>query len=182
MMPERWFALLPAVWLALFVALPLGIVLKISLAEARLAMPPYTALLVWDGDWPRLDLRPDNYVVALSDSLYIRSLFSSLRIAALGTMLSLLLGLPMAHGLARSASRWRPILLTLVILPFWTSFLIRVYAWIGILKDEACLNHALLALGLIDAPLVIMNTAWAVQIGLVYAYLPFMVLPSTPAW
>ena len=177
MTPRRRFALLPALWLALFVALPLGVVLKISLAESLLALPPYSALLRWHDGWPRVDARLDNYLLALSDPIYLRSLLNSLRIAALATFLALLLGLPMAHGLARSGLRWRPLLLTLVILPFWTSFLIRVYAWIGILKDEGLLNHALLALGLIDAPLVILNTEWALQIGLVYAYLPFMVLP-----
>jgi putrescine transport system permease protein len=173
----RSIALWPALWLVLFVALPLGIVLKISLAESQLAMPPYSPLLKWEEGWPRLDIRFDNYSLVFEDSLYLRSLFTSLRVAALGTALTLLLGLPMAYGLARADARWRPLLLTLVILPFWTSFLIRIYAWIGILKDEGLLNHALMAIGLIDAPLVILNTEWAVQIGIVYAYLPFMVLP-----
>jgi len=177
MSPSRGIAVWPALWLALFVALPLGIVLKISLAESQLAMPPYSPLLKWEDGWPRLDIRFDNYALVLEDSLYLRSLATSLRVAALGTLLTLLLGLPMAHGLARAGTRWRPLLLTLVILPFWTSFLIRIYAWIGILKDEGLLNHALMAVGLIDAPLVILNTEWAVQIGIVYAYLPFMVLP-----
>jgi len=173
----RGIAIWPALWLALFVALPLGIVLKISLAEPQLAMPPYSPLLKWEDGWPQLDVRRDNYALVLEDSLYLRSLATSLRVAALGTLLTLLLGLPMAYGLARADARWRPLLLTLVILPFWTSFLIRIYAWIGILKDEGLLNHALMAIGLIDAPLVILNTEWAVQIGIVYAYLPFMVLP-----
>ena len=169
--------LLPGLWLIVFVALPLAIVLKISLAEPRLAMPPYSPMLTWLDGWPRPDLRIDNYLLALSDPIYLRSLFTSLRVAAVCTLLSLMLGLPMAHGVARSSGRWRLILLTLVILPFWTSFLIRVYAWIGILKDEGLLNQLLLAIGAVDRPLVILNTEWAVQIGLVYAYLPFMVLP-----
>jgi putrescine transport system permease protein len=173
----RGIAIWPALWLALFVALPLGIVLKISLAESQLAMPPYSPLLKWEGGWPQLDVRRDNYALVFEDSLYLRSLATSLRVAALGTVLTLLLGLPMAYGLARAGARWRPLLLTLVILPFWTSFLIRIYAWIGILKDEGLLNHALMAVGLIEQPLVIINTEWAVQIGIVYAYLPFMVLP-----
>jgi putrescine transport system permease protein len=161
----------------LFVAVPFFIVLKISLAESRLAMPPYSPLLLWTDSMPRPDIRWDNYALLFADDLYIRSLVTSLRVAALGTLLTLALGLPMAHGVARASVRWRPLLLTLVILPFWTSFLIRIYAWIGILKDEGLLNQLLLALGLIDAPLVILNTEWGVQIGLVYAYLPFMVLP-----
>jgi putrescine transport system permease protein len=174
---SRSIALWPAVWLSVFVAVPLVIVLKISLSEARLAMPPYTPILTWVDGVPRLDAHWGNYILLLSDSLYVRSLTTSLRIAALGTLLTLVLGLPMAYGVARADARWQPLLLTLVILPFWSSFLIRVYAWIGILKDEGLLNHALLSLGLIETPLVILNTEWAVQIGLVYAYLPFMVLP-----
>jgi putrescine transport system permease protein len=174
---SRGIAFWPALWLVLLVALPLGIVLKISLAESQLAMPPYSPLLIWEDGWPRLNVRSDNYALVFGDSLYLRSLATSLRVAALGTLLTFLLGLPMAYGLARAEARWRPLLLTLIILPFWSSFLIRVYAWIGILKDEGLLNHALIATGLIDTPLVILNTEWAVQIGIVYAYLPFMVLP-----
>jgi len=177
MMPRRRFALLPGLWLALFVALPLGIVLKISFAESLLAMPPFSALIAWTADGPQLRVNLENYALAVGDPIYLRSLLTSLRIAALATVLALLLGLPMAHGLARADMRWRPILLTLVILPLWTSFLIRIYAWIGILKEEGLLNHLLLALGAIDAPVAILNTEWAVQIGMVYAYLPFMVLP-----
>ena len=177
-MSRRWVVLPPAIWLALFVLVPIGIVLKISLAQSALARPPYTPLLIWpEGGWPRLQASFENYVLLFQDSLYVRSLLTSLRIAALGTLLTLALALPMAHGLARAPAHWRPLLLTLTILPFWTSFLIRVYAWIGILKDEGLLNHLLLALGLIDQPLVILNTGTAVQIGIVYAYLPFMVLP-----
>jgi putrescine transport system permease protein len=174
---SRWTAFWPALWLALFVAAPFVIVLKISLVESQLAMPPYTPLLRWTEGLPQLDWRTDNYALLFSDDLYVRSLLTSLRVAALGTLLTLALGLPMAYGVARADAHWRALLLTLVILPFWTSFLIRIYAWIGILKDEGLLNHLLLALGLIDTPLIILNTEWGVQIGLVYAYLPFMVLP-----
>lgn len=171
--------LLPLVWLALFFLAPFLIVLKISLAESILAQPPYSPLLVWPdgGTWPTLGARLDNYLVVLQDDLYVRSLLNALRIAAVSTVAMLLIAYPMAYAMARAPKTWRPALLLAVILPFWTSFLIRVYAWIGILKDEGFLNHALMSIGLIDQPLVIMNTDWAVHIGIVYSYLPFMILP-----
>jgi putrescine transport system permease protein len=171
--------LLPLAWLALFFLVPFLIVLKISLAEPILAQPPYSPLLVWPegGGWPALGARLDNYLVVLQDDLYVRSLLNALRIAAVSTVVMLLIAYPMAYAMARAPRNWRPALLLAVILPFWTSFLIRVYAWIGILKDEGFLNHALISVGLIDQPLVIMNTDWAVHIGIVYSYLPFMILP-----
>ncbi len=119
----------------------------------------------------------DNFATLATDDLYIATLLTSLRIAALGTMLTLLVGFPIAYAMAKAPRRWRPLLIALVVLPFWTSFLIRVYAWIAILRQEGLLNQALLSLGLISAPLQILNTEWAVQIGIVYSYLPFMVLP-----
>lgn len=171
--------LLPLAWLALFFLAPFLIVLKISLAEPILAQPPYSPLLVWpeDGGWPTLGAKLDNYLVVLEDDLYLRSLINSLRISAISTLITLVIAYPMAYAMARAPKTWRPALLLAVILPFWTSFLIRVYAWIGILKDEGFLNHALMSLGLIDHPLVILNTDWAVHIGIVYSYLPFMILP-----
>ncbi len=171
--------ILPLVWLGLFFLAPFLIVLKISLAEPILAQPPYSPLLVWPegGGWPALGARLDNYLVVLQDDLYLRSLLNALRIAAVSTVVMLVIAYPMAYAMARAPRNWRPALLLAVILPFWTSFLIRVYAWIGILKDEGFLNHALMGLGLIDSPLVILNTDWAVHIGIVYSYLPFMILP-----
>ncbi len=170
---------LPLVWLGLFFLAPFLIVLKISLAEPILAQPPYSPLLVWPegGGWPTLGAKLDKYLVVLQDDLYLRSLLNALRIAAVSTVVMLLIAYPMAYAMARAPRNWRPALLLAVILPFWTSFLIRVYAWIGILKDEGFLNHALIGLGLIDSPLVILNTDWAVHIGIVYSYLPFMILP-----
>jgi len=178
----RWIVVsLPYLWLlALFLA-PFLIVLKISFAESILAQPPYTALLAWIGEAGRKTLAFKatlaNYQLLLSDDLYLRAYLNSLRIAATATVLTLLIALPMAYGLARAPHRLRPYLLAAAILPFWTSFLIRVYAWIGILKPEGLLNQALQALGIIDRPLVLLNTETAVLIGITYSYLPFMLLP-----
>lgn len=178
----RWLvALVPALWLAVFFLLPFGIVLKISLSEPALASPPYLPLLRWPADgglWPdATGARLDSYLTLLSDGLYLRAWVGSLRIAAIGTVLCLMIGLPLAYAIARAPGRWRPALMVAVILPFWTAFLIRVYAWIAILKDEGLLNGLLLATGVIDRPLVILDTEIAVWIGIAYAYLPFMVLP-----
>jgi putrescine transport system permease protein len=133
------------------------------------------ALDGWRAFVEALDL--ENFSTLLGDDLYLQAALSSLRIAAISTALLLLVGYPMAYAMARAPRRWRTLLVALVILPFWTSFLIRVYAWIGILKPEGLLNQALLGLGLIVEPLTILNTETAVFIGVVYAYLPFMVLP-----
>jgi putrescine transport system permease protein len=118
-----------------------------------------------------------NYLTVFSDELYVSTFLTSLKIAILGTLITLLIGYPMALAMARASSRTRPLLIAMIILPFWTSFLIRIYAWIGILKQEGLLNQLLLITGVISAPLNILNTEWAVQIGIAYSYLPFMVLP-----
>ncbi|MBM3555987.1 MAG: ABC transporter permease subunit [Alphaproteobacteria bacterium] len=171
-----WLALF-AVWTGLFLVYPFLIVLKISLAESILARPPYTPLFARGGDgWSGLATL-DNYVMLVGDDLYLRSLLNSLRLAAIATVLALALALPMAHAIARAPARWRGLLLILVLLPLWVSFLIRVYAWIAILKPEGLLNAALLALGAISTPLTLLGTDAAVVIGLVYSYLPFMLLP-----
>jgi putrescine transport system permease protein len=171
----------PYLWLLAFFLVPFAIVLKISLSEAAIAQPPYlpiVALLDEAGTWfLQIRLNLSNYLIVLQDGLYVQAYLTSLRIAAVATLLTLLAGFPMAYAMARAPVRWRGTLLMLVILPFWTSFLIRVYAWIGILKDEGLLNALLLRLGLISSPLVIYNTEAAVLIGIVYSYLPFMVLP-----
>jgi putrescine transport system permease protein len=173
--------LVPYAWLFLFFLIPFVIVLKISFSEAAIAQPPYLPIwaLVDDAGERILRFRLDlsNYLRIFEDSLYVRAYLSSVRIAATCTVLTLLIGFPIAYGMARARDRWRPVLLMMVILPFWTSFLIRVYAWIGILKDEGLLNSLLLWIGLIKAPLVIYNTEIAVHIGIVYSYLPFMILP-----
>lgn len=178
---ERAAALVPVIpylWLALFFLVPFVIVLKISLSDPAVAQPPYAPVFDWT-DWrgflAALDL--ENFEVLASDDLYWDATLSSLRIAAISTALLLVVGFPIAYAMARAPAPWRPTLVALVILPFWTSFLIRVYAWIAILKPEGFLNQVLLGLGIAGEPLDILNTETAVFIGIVYAYLPFMVLP-----
>ncbi len=169
---------LPWFWLALFFLLPFLFVLKISLAEPQLAQPPYTDLLESDGSGLiTIVLNAANYLLLWEDSLYLQALFGSFKVAIISTILCLLIGYPMAYGIARAPTQWRMPLLMLIILPFWTSFLIRVYAWIGILKNNGLLNNILLWLGVIDEPLSILYTPTAVYIGVVYSYLPFLILP-----
>ncbi len=171
----------PYLWFALFFLAPFLITLKLSFSEAVLAQPPYAPLFEWvreDGmSVLNIRLNLSNYALLFSDSLYLNAYANSLRIAGIATILTLAVGLPLAYGVARAPERWRLSLVMLVILPFWTSFLIRVYAWIGILKNEGLLNALLLGIGVIDQPLTILNTSTAVYIGIVYSYLPFMVLP-----
>jgi len=164
---------IPFGWLGLFFLAPFVIVLAISLSKQRLGVPPYEPLLANGAIQAQLE----NYVFLLSDPLYVSALLSSLRIAALSAFIALLVGYPIALGIARAPERWRPILLLAVALPFWTSFLIRVYAWMGILRNEGLINGALMGLGVIDTPIPMMQTAFAVHLGIVYSYLPFMVLP-----
>ena len=168
----------PWLWLALFFLLPFLFVLKISLAEPQLAQPPYMDFLRSNEDGLlTIVVNFGNYLLLWQDSLYVSALLGSLKVASISTLLCLLLGYPMAYAIARSSEHWRLPLLMLIILPFWTSFLIRVYAWIGILKDNGLLNNLLLWLGVIDQPLQIMYTPVAVYIGVVYSYLPFLILP-----
>jgi putrescine transport system permease protein len=173
---------LPYAWLFVFFLLPFAIVAKISLSESTQARPPYKPVFDLSegvsGLGDRLgELSLDNYRLLLQEPLYFDSFVSSVTLAATATVLLILIGFPIAYAMARAPDRWRPILVMLVVLPFWTSFLIRVYAWIGILKPEGLLNQLLLGLGVISAPLEILNTNTAVQIGMVYSYLPFMILP-----
>lgn len=173
---------LPYLWLLIFFLAPFLIVAKLSVSEPAIAQPPYVPTFsFWDGPaswWQGFQqFSFYNYIFITEDSLYWKSYISSLQIAVISTFLTLLIGFPMAYGMARAPRAWRPMLLMLVILPFWTSFLIRVYAWIGILKKEGLLNQFLLWIGLISDPLTILNTNTAVYIGIVYSYLPFMVLP-----
>ena len=167
----------PYLWLLALFLIPFAVVLKISLSDVAIAIPPYTPTAK-EGLWAMLSqLDFENYVFLTQDDLYWKAYLSSLRIAIISTLLTLLVGYPIAYGIARAPEEWRPTLLMLVILPFWTSFLIRVYAWIGILSGEGFLNQFLLWTGLIDTPLTILNTNTAVYIGIVYTYLPFMILP-----
>ena len=180
--PARWLVVaVPYVWLILFFLAPFFIIVKISLSDTAIAMPPYTP--VFDGfasigDYiSQLDF--ENYIFLTQDPLYIDAYFSSLRIAVVSTLLLLLVGYPVALCMARASASIRPTLVMLVILPFWTSFLIRVYAWIGILKPEGLLTLLLQTIGLYgpDDQVQIFRTQTAVYIGIVYSYLPFMVLP-----
>lgn len=164
--PARLSLGLAWAWVVLFLALPFAIVLKISFARSQFGVPPYSA-----------DITLDSYRLLFSDSLYLRAYLGSLRIALTASILALFLGYPMAYAIARAPAPRRPLLLLLVMLPFWTSFLIRIYAWIGLLRPTGSLNTLLSSLGLIDEPLRLINTDGAVCLGIVYAYLPFMVLP-----
>lgn len=165
------------VWVAVFLAGPLLIVLKISVAETVLARPPYTPLVAKDGTGWHVLATFANYATLVGDAHYARAFAKSLWIAAVSTGIALLIALPLAYAISRTRARWRSALFALALLPFWTSFLIRVYAWIAILKDEGLANAALLTLGAIGAPLGLLNTDLAVVIGIVHAYLPFMLLP-----
>lgn len=172
----------PYIWLVALFLLPFLIVLRISVSEPIIAMPPYAPQFDLSGGWAGLmdkisQLSFSNYAWIFSDALYTNAYLSSVRVAAISTFITLLIGFPLAYGMARAPERLRPIFLMMVILPFWTSFLIRVYAWIGILKPEGLLNQFLLWLGVINEPLQILNTDNALYIGIVYSYLPFMVLP-----
>ena len=173
---------IPFAWLLLFFLVPFIVVLKLSLSDPAIAIPPYTPTLDPSGGWAGLksffgQLDFDNFTFLTLDPLYYTAYLSSLKIAVISTLLTLLVAFPMAYGMARAPSEWRPTLMMLVILPFWTSFLIRVYAWKGILANEGFLNQFLLWTGIISEPLQILNTTTAVYIGIVYTYLPFMILP-----
>lgn len=178
----RWLVVLvPYVWLILFFVAPFLIIFKISLSDTAIAMPPYLPTFDGFGNLGEFfsELDFENYIFLTDDPLYIMSYLSSLRIAAISTILLLLIGYPMALAMARAPTSIRPTLVMLVILPFWTSFLIRVYAWIGILKPDGLLTLALQTIGLMgpDQQVQIFRTDYAVFIGIVYSYLPFMVLP-----
>lgn len=173
---------LPFCWLLLFFGVPVLIVLKISLSDPATALPPYTPVLDLDAGvagWAdflaALDF--ENYRTLAADPLYLDAALTSLRLSLAATGLLILVGYPIAYGMARAPRRRQPLLVALMIIPFWTSFLIRVYAWIAILKADGFLNRALLALGVVAHPVEILNTPAGILIGLVYAYLPFMVLP-----
>jgi putrescine transport system permease protein len=176
---RRWFVIaVPYLWLMVFFAIPFLIVLKISFAEMRVAMPPYSPLWERAADGSvALHAYTDNFVFLVRDALYANAWLHSLWVATVCTLFCLLIGYPMAYGIARARPALRTVLLMLVILPFWTSFLLRVYAWIGLLKINGLVNNTLLALGVIDQPLVMLQTDFAVYLGIVYSYLPFMILP-----
>jgi putrescine transport system permease protein len=179
----RLVVLVPYFWLAVFFLVPFLIVLKISLSQTAIAQPPYAPVLDPAGGWQGFKqfvaaLSFENYAFIASDWLYFASYLKSLEVAAISTALLLLIGFPLAYGVARAPRRWQPALFMLVVLPFWTSFLIRIYAWVNILQRDGLLNQILLALGIVgEPPPAWLSTDTAVYIGIVYSYLPFMVLP-----
>ncbi len=175
---QHWLVVIPPyLWLLLFFAVPFAIVLKISLAESAIAQPPYTALYEYLNDVLTLRVTFANYLFLFSDSLYFEAYLSSLRIAAISTGICLLIGYPIAYGIARMQGPMQSLLLMLVVLPSWTSFLVRIYAWMGLLRNNGIINSVLLSLGVVDEPIRLLNTQVAVYIGIVYCYLPFLILP-----
>ncbi|MCE2714273.1 MAG: ABC transporter permease subunit [Acidibacter sp.] len=177
--PRNFVIGVPYVWLLAFFAIPFVIVLKISFSWMQPIQPGYAPLIEWVEETRRLvvSFNFDNYQVLLRESLYVDTFLYSAKVAAVSTFWCLLIGYPMAYAIARSKPSTRNLLLMLIILPFWTSFLLRVYAWVGLLKTNGVINNTLLALGLIDEPLTLLYTDFAVYIGIVYSYLPFMILP-----
>src|SRR6267143_6484700 len=180
--PARIAALAPYLWMALFFLVPFGFVLKISLSQAAIVQPPYLPLFDFTEGWAAIKaafaaLSLDNFRLLISDNLYISSYLRSLVVAAVSTSILLVTGYPIAYGMARLPQRWQGIAMMLVIVPFWTSFLIRIYAWINILQHDGLLNKILLALHLVSTPVVWLSTDTAMYIGIVYSYLPFMILP-----
>ena len=180
--PARFAAIAPYVWMALFFLVPFGFVLKISLSQTAIAQPPYTPVFDLAADGTALKqafaaLSLDNFRLLVSDNLYVLSYLRSLVVAVVATAILLLIGYPIAYGMARLPRRWQGIAMMLVIVPFWTSFLIRIYAWINILQHDGLLNRILLAVHLVSQPVVWLSTDTAMYLGIVYSYLPFMILP-----
>jgi putrescine transport system permease protein len=180
--PARLAAIAPYVWMVLFFLVPFGFVLKISLSQTAIAQPPYTPVFDVAAGWAAIEsafaaLSWDNFRLLFSDDLYVLSYLRSLLVAAVSTSILLLIGYPIAYGMARLPKRWQPIAMMLVIVPFWTSFLIRIYAWINILQHDGLLNQILLALHLVSEPVAWLSTDSAMYLGIVYSYLPFMILP-----
>jgi putrescine transport system permease protein len=180
--PARIAAIAPYLWMALFFLVPFGFVLKISLSQTVIAQPPYMpvfdlshGIAAMGAAFAQLSL--DNFRLLISDDLYVLSYLRSLLVALVSTLILLVIGYPIAYGMARLPGKWQPIAMMLVIVPFWTSLLIRVYAWINILQHDGLLNKILVALHLVSAPVVWLSTDGAMYLGLVYSYLPFMILP-----
>lgn len=181
LLQSHWKSLvlmIPFFWLLIFFLAPFFIVMKISLSEATIASPPFLPMIEWaDAGVMRIKVVFDNFAYLWDDELYVNTYLSSIKIAAISTLLCLLLGYPMAYAIVRSRHTVKHVLLMLVILPFWTSFLLRVYAWMGLLADQGTINNLLIALGIIDEPMRLLYTEFAVYVGIVYTYLPFMILP-----
>ena len=180
--PARFAAIVPYVWMVLFFLVPFGFVLKISLSQTAIAQPPYEPVFDLTAGWASIQaafaaLSLDNFRLLASDDIYVFAYVRSLTVALTATTLLLLIGYPIAYGMARLPKRWQTVAMVLVIVPFWTSFLIRIYAWINILQHDGLLNQILLALHLVSRPVVWLSTDSAMYLGIVYSYLPFMILP-----
>ena len=179
--PARLAAIAPYLWMLLFFLVPFAFVLKISLSQTAIAQPPYVPVFDLSQGFSTLkaaaELSLDNFRLLVSDNLYVLSYLRSLAVAAVSTSILLLIGYPIAYAMARLPRRWQALAMMLVIIPFWTSFLIRIYAWINILQHDGPLNKLLLALHLVSAPVVWLSTDSAMYLGIVYSYLPFMILP-----
>ena len=169
---------IPYIWLFIFFLVPFFIVLKISVAESLISSPPFSSLFQWAEDGA-LQIRVlfDNFAYLWEDELYVSTYINSVKVAFISTIVCLLIGYPMAYAIVRSSQTKKNLLLMLIILPFWTSFLLRVYAWMGLLADQGTINNLLIALGIIDEPIRMLYTQFAVYVGIVYSYLPFMILP-----
>ncbi len=169
---------IPNVWLLVFFLAPFFIVLKISLAESIIASPPFSPLVEWSEEGALiLQVIFDNFIFLWEDDLYFNTYVNSIKIAIISTVLCLIVGYPIAYGIVRSSSTTKNILLLMIILPFWTSFLLRVYAWMGLLADQGTINSFLIWIGLIEKPIRMLYTEFAVYVGIVYSYVPFMILP-----
>jgi len=180
--PARLAAIVPYIWMVLFFLVPFGFVLKISLSQTAIAQPPYQPVFDLTAGWQAITaafatFSVDNFRLLASDDIYVFAYVRSLYVAITATAILLLIGYPIAYGMARLPKRWQAIAMMLVIVPFWTSFLIRIYAWINILQHDGLLNRTLLALHLVDKPVVWLSTDSAMYLGIVYSYLPFMILP-----
>ncbi|MEO1495452.1 MAG: ABC transporter permease subunit [Pseudomonadota bacterium] len=167
----------PLFWLTIFFLIPFLVVAKISLSEAAIARPPYLPIWDWVDGILTLNLNFNNYLFLAEDPLYLNAYLESMKIAAISTVFTALVGYPMAYMIARAPEGRRYLLLMLVVLPFWTSFLLRVYAWIGFLKGNGVINNFLMSIGVISEPIQMIQTDFAVYVGIVYTYLPFMILP-----
>jgi putrescine transport system permease protein len=167
----------PFLWLLVFFLIPFLVAAKLSVSEAAIARPPYLPIWEWDGLRLMLSLNFENFAYLWSDPLYVNAYLFSIRVAFVSATIALLIGYPIAYYIARSPEPRRTLLLTMVILPFWTSFLLRVYAWQGFLRSNGVINNFLIWAGVIDQPIVMLQTNFAVYLGIVYTYLPFMILP-----
>lgn len=178
---HRWRSIviiIPYLWLLIFFLMPFVIVLKISIAESIIARPPVSPLFDFaEEGLVNIRIIWDNFYLILSDEFYALTYVNSLRIAAIATLITLIIGYPLAYAIARATPTARNILLLMVILPFWTSFVLRIYAWMGLLRDTGVINSTLIGMGIIDEPIIMMGTETVVILGIVYSYLPFMVLP-----